>query len=97
MTVLSSPCAKSLETGAGTDVNGACPDLTENMKEQAQCLSDKITALGITYSGPSATIRSLEYQTHLREVWDKNVELKRIIDPKIKQACASLRAEIDRE
>lgn len=90
-------CAQSLEIGNGVDVMGACPGLTPEMQQQAQCLANKITSLGIQYPGPTATIRSTAYQAHLREIWDKDLALKKLTNPTLIQACATRRDEISRE
>ncbi len=89
------PCTQSLEAGNGVDSTGTCPELTPEMKQQAQCLADKITSLGISYPGPTATIRTSAYQAHLREIWEKLIELKKLKDPAVIQACASRKAEIE--
>lgn len=89
------PCTKSLEDGRGKDINGKCPKPTNEMQQQAQCLADKITSLGIPYPGPTSTIRTGAYQAHLREIWEKLRELKRLKDPAIIQACASRKAEVE--
>lgn len=90
------PCTQSLEAGRGVDVNGACAaGLTPEMQQEAQCLANKITSLGIPYPGPTSSIRSSAYQTHLREIWEKSGELKKLKDPAVIQACASRKAEIE--
>lgn len=90
------PCTQSLEAGRGVDVNGACvAGLTPEMQQQAQCLADKITSLGVPYSGPTSTIRTGAYQAHLREIWEKLIELENLEDPAVKQACTSRKAEIE--
>ncbi|WP_461577222.1 M15 family metallopeptidase domain-containing protein [Sulfuricaulis sp.] len=65
------------------------------MQQQAQCLADKITSVGISYPGPTATVRTSAYQAHLREIWEKLIELEKEKDPTIRQACASRKAEIE--
>lgn len=97
LTPITDSCAQSLEAGHGVDVRGVCQGLTPDMQQQAQCLANKITSLGISYPGPTATIRSTAYQAHLREVWDKNVALKKLPDPNAIAACATLRTEITNE
>lgn len=65
--------------------------LTPAMQQQLQCLADKITALGIPHSGPTATVRTSAYQAHLREIWEKSIALEKETAP----ACASRKAEIE--
>lgn len=70
-------CTISLEAGGGKDVNNACSSkLTDEMKKQAQCLADKIHKLGISYTEPSATIRTEAYQQHLLDVWNWMQDIK---------------------
>ena len=99
-------CSTSLEKGGGVDVNQKCGTLREpDMVAAANCIADKIKALStprINYSGPSATIRTAEYQNHLREIWDKSVSLDTIMNsvvytPEIKQACIQRKADVDSE
>lgn len=90
------PCTQSLEAGLGVDVNGACAaGLTPEMQQEAQCLDNKITSLGIPYPGPTATIRTPAYQAHLREIWEKLRELNNLKDPAVIQACAGRKTEIE--
>lgn len=92
---LNDNCALSLEAGNGVDGAGACPGLTPEMNQQKQCLANKITSLGISYPGPTSTTRTGPYQAHLREIWEKLRELKKLEDPAVIQACASRKAEIE--
>lgn len=86
------PCTQSLEAGRGKDKNGACAvGLTPEMQQEAQCLANKITSLGISYPGPTATLRTPAYQAHLREIWEKWEALKEERNP----VCASRKAEIE--
>ncbi len=92
-------CAQSLDKGKGEDVNKACPDLTPEMKKQANCLADKIgkLALPVPYTGPSATIRNTAYQKHLLDVWNKSIEIEGSeLSVAEKQACATLIADVER-
>ncbi len=92
-------CTASLEKGLGVDVDGACPKLSDNMKAQMQCFADKITATNVTaspqipYAGPTATYRTTAYQAHLREIWDKMIDLDLPANKK-NEACKTRRAEI---
>jgi len=64
-------CAQSLHAGSGVDVRAACPQISDTLKSQLQCFANKIIATNVTakpsisYSGPTATIRNVNYQTHL--------------------------------
>lgn len=92
-------CTASLENGLGVDVDGTCPKLSDNMKAQMQCFADKITATNVTaspqipYAGPTATYRTTAYQAHLREIWDKMIQLD-LPANKNNAACKTRRAEI---
>ena len=94
-------CSKSLEAGRGKDVNNACSSkLLPEMQRQAQCLADKIHALGLStpYTGPSATVRTAAYQKHLLEVWEKLEEIKKKVrTDEQKQACATVIANANNE
>lgn len=70
--------------------------LTEGMKAADQCLREKVEALGINYVR-TGTIRTLAYQRHLREVWDKMEQLAALTEPDQIQACAALRAQVAAE
>ena len=87
----SDACSNSLEKGAGVDVDNACEaGLTPDMKKGASCLADKIHALAIPYTGPSATIRTEAYQNHLLAVWNKSEEIEKKVTDADAQACASV-------
>lgn len=86
-------CTNSLEAGGGKDVNKACPAMTTEMQNQAQCLADKIHRLGIPYTEPSATIRTEAYQQHLLKVWKKLQEIGKLKDSD-KAACTKIIADV---
>lgn len=96
-------CSTSLEEGKGVDVNNKCDELSDDMKKAAACNKKKIEALStpsITYNGPSATIRTEEYQNHLLEIWSKSVQLDTIMNSIVyttetKQACVQRKVDID--
>ena len=98
-------CSKSLELGHGVDVNGACGTLREpDMVAAASCIADKIhKALGYNvYTVPSSKIRTVAYQDHLLEIWNKSGQLKVIMNsvvytPETKQACAPTYADVSNE
>jgi hypothetical protein len=90
------PCAQSLEAGSGVDGTGACGTLTPEMQQQEQCLADKIRALGIPYTRPTSTVRTVAYQDHLAKIWEKWEELKNLPEEQV-QACAKRKKEIEDE
>ena len=84
------------------DVNNACGTLTSDMAKAASCIADKIHALNIPYTQPSATIRTTAYQNHLLEIWTKSQQLDTIMNsvvylPEVKQACAPRNVEVNNE
>ena len=91
-------CTASLEKGAGKDVDHKCPDLTPDMQAGAICLANKIHALAIPYTEPSATVRTVAYQNHLLAVWNKSEEIEnKVWLPGEEQACAAVIANVDNE
>ncbi len=93
-------CAQSLEAGRGSDINHACPSLIPEMQKQADCLAAKIRQLALSspYTGPSATIRNAAYQKHLREVWDKSIEIEeKDMTDEQELACATIIADVDNQ
>lgn len=93
-------CSNSLEKGRGVDIDNACAaGLTPDMKDGAQCVADKIHALAIPYTGPSATVRTTAYQNHLLAVWNKSEEIKNKDDwlPGEKQACVAVITDVNNE
>lgn len=92
-------CSVALETGRGLPVPAtACPtpSVMTDPKGEA-CLRDKLAVLGIPYAGPTATIRTVAYQDHLRDVWNRNEDHKKITDPAERNACAAKRAIVENE
>jgi hypothetical protein len=94
-------CSSSLEKGRGTDVDNACQGLlTAGMQDGASCLAEKIHKLGISYAGPSATVRTTAYQNHLLNVWNKSEEIKKKIASMTNaemQACAAIISDVENE
>ena len=91
-------CSNSLEKGRGVDIDNACAaGLTPDMKDGAQCVADKIHALAIPYTGPSATVRTTAYQDHLLAVWNKSEEIAKKVTDADEQACAAVIADVDKE
>jgi hypothetical protein len=92
-------CSASLEAGRGKDVNNACPASSVMSDPKGEpCLAQKLGVLGIPYAGPTSTIRTAAYQTHLKEVWDKYWEHQWLItDPVRYQACTARRTIVEAE
>ena len=87
-------CSASLEAGSGKDVYGACPCAEVIADpEGASCLTTKLALAGIPYPGPTATIRSPGYQSHLADVYGKFWRHQWLItDPVKYEACTAKRA-----
>ncbi|NOU00252.1 MAG: hypothetical protein HOO95_01560, partial [Gallionella sp.] len=64
-----------------------------------QCLADKINATPVPGYKVTSTVRTVAYQRHLRNVWDKFVELKSKVasDPSIQQSCQMLITKVEGE
>ena len=95
-------CTASLEKGNGADIDKACRPLdtrwTEPSGGQLQCLADKIHMLGLAYTKPTATIRTVAYQQHLVDVWNKSIEIEnKDMTPEQEQTCTTVIANVDRE
>lgn len=90
-TKASDQCTDSLEHHTTT----GCPTLTAAMEKEKQCLSDKLSAKGITMN-VTATVRTMAYQRHFREVWDGMEDIDKV-DPSLTTACAARRAELAKE
>jgi hypothetical protein len=98
----SDACSKVLENINSTQAqkDAACGALTDKLKTGMACFRDKLS--GISPSIPlsiTSDIRSVAYQAHLREVWDKmEILVKKIAkDPALQTACATRRAEFAAE
>ena len=97
----SDACTKSLEEGKGKDVDGECEPLDPEIVKQEQCLAKKIRALGIAYTEPSATVRTVAYQQHFVNLWEWH-EVKIPLGQSIwtdaeKQECAPMVAKVEAE
>ncbi|MDD5058215.1 MAG: carboxypeptidase-like regulatory domain-containing protein [Sideroxydans sp.] len=98
----SETCAEVLENLSSTQAQkeAACGALTPELIAGKACFEAKLAAL--TPAIPVVTtsnIRSLAYQAHLRQIWDR---MERVVDwmakhPTIQTACAARRAEIAAE
>lgn len=96
----SDACTKSLEKGAGKDVDKECGDLDPEMVKQENCLAKKIRDLGIGYTEPSATIRTVAYQQHFVDLWKwhKRIENEQAAWSDVeKQECAPMVAKVEAE
>ncbi|MFN4290136.1 MAG: hypothetical protein ACK4E7_04565 [Permianibacter sp.] len=69
--------------------------LSDNMKAAEQCLSAKFAAKGACYRIES-TYRSLAYQKHLREIWDKWRAVQKL-NKKERLACSAIKSALDLE
>ncbi len=95
-------CAQVLESINSTQAqkDAACGALTPALKTGMSCLRDKLTAM--TPAIPmrvTSDIRSIAYQAHLRQVWDRMEDVVdwMVKNPTIQTACAARRAEIAAE
>jgi D-alanyl-D-alanine dipeptidase len=92
-------CAKSLDKGRGKDVDGKCLPLNPALPGQIQCFADKIAATNITarptipYTGPTAQYRNDAYQAHLKDIWDRMIELNKD-ENRNNQACLPRREKV---
>ena len=100
-------CATVLENISSIQAqkDAACGALTEALKTGMACLRDKLSRTNDldTYTPIplkiTSDIRSVAYQAHLRQVWDR---MEEVVDwmarnPTIQTACAARRAEIAAE
>ncbi len=95
-------CATVLENLGSTQAqkDAACGTLTPALVAGRNCLSTKLSQLSPTIPlAVTSDIRSVAYQAHLRQVWDR---MEDVVDwmaknPTIQTACAARRAEIAAE
>jgi hypothetical protein len=100
-------CATTLERYNSTQAekDAACGTLTTDMRTAVGCFRDKLANVNNPATGQpiplviTADIRNVEYQRHLREIWDKMEDVVRITrnNPALQTACASRRAELAAE
>jgi hypothetical protein len=95
-------CAGVLENINSTQAqkDAACGKLSQALKDGKACLEGKLA--GMSPAIPlkvTSDIRSVAYQAHLREIWDKMELLVPLMeeDPTMQTACAARRAEIAAE
>jgi hypothetical protein len=85
--------------------DAACGTLTPTMQTAVACFQNKLTGVNNPTTGQpipliiTAGIRNVEYQRHLREIWDK---MERIVretrnNPTLQASCATRRAELAAE
>lgn len=97
-------CTQALENLSSTQAqkDAACGTLTATLRAGKDCLKNKLSAAtdlsGIPFVNTGG-IRSLAYQAHFREIWDKMEEVVDEMerDPTMQTACAARRAEIAAE
>lgn len=100
-------CAQTLEAYNSTQAQrtAACGTLTPPMQTAVGCFQNKLATVNNPATGQpiplvvTADIRNIEYQRHLREVWDK---MERLVDltegnQALANACATRRAELAAE
>lgn len=92
------PCSAALESQSSARIKASCPPLTPAMQNELDCLGEKLRLKGIAMN-VTATVRTLAYQRHFREVWESMEKLieKTIDDAALKAACAATRAELAAE
>ena len=95
-------CATALENLSSTQAqkDAACRALTPALVAGRNCLSTKLSQLSPAIPlAVSSDIRSVAYQAHLRQVWDRMEDVVRWMarNPTIQTACAARRAEIAAE
>ena len=77
--------------------------LSDATKTAEQCLAGRINTVidppSISGYKVTSTVRTLAYQKHLREVWDKFLDLQKRVkkDPTIQQTCQTLIAKVEGE
>ena len=95
-------CSAALENRNSTQAqkNDACGTLTAAMQTGQTCLENKLAAMtpaAIPFVR-TGDIRSVAYQAHFRDIWDKMERLVELeADPAKHTACAARRAEIAAE
>lgn len=95
-------CAAVLENTGATQAQkvAACGALTDNLKEGMACLRGKLADMSPALTLKiTSDIRSIAYQAHLRQVWNR---MEDVVDwmaknPSIQTACTARRTEIAAE
>ncbi|MDQ6799703.1 MAG: D-alanyl-D-alanine carboxypeptidase family protein [Acidobacteriota bacterium] len=85
---ITDPLSLQFEAGNTVDTN----DLNTSMQTALTCLQQQAQGLGGGIKVTSA-FRPIPYQTHIREVWDKEELLKNNREP----GCAKLKDDVDKE
>jgi hypothetical protein len=96
-------CSQALENLSSTQAQkyAACGSLTPAMQTGKACLESKLAAMtpaAIPFV-MTGNIRSVAYQAHFRDIWDKMEKLAPLMrrNPAMQTACAARRAEIAAE
>lgn len=92
LTPLTDQAAINMENGNRIDRTG----LTPAMVAALACFETSVQHAGGTFDLNSA-YRPPQYQNHLREIWDKRRELRRVRGAQRRQACAALRQQVEAE
>ena len=87
-------CSQALENRNSTQAqkNAACGTLTTAMQTGQTCLAGKLAAMSpVIPFVRTADIRSVAYQAHLREIWDKMQDVVATMnkEPAMRTACAA--------
>jgi hypothetical protein len=98
-TAASDVCTAALEANNAASIAANCPSLTSTMQNELDCLKEKMQTEGVVMQPPTATIRSLAYQRHFRDVWDGLIDLIEQTEgnPVLQPACATRRAALAAE
>jgi len=93
-------CTTSLEDNNGLPGStSGCPDapvMTRPLGEP--CFREKVSTIGVTYNGPTSTIRTTTYNQHLINVWDYYWKHQWLItDPVQYEACTAKRTAVTAE
>jgi hypothetical protein len=94
-------CTAQLEANRGLPVPGstACPAAPVMDRPGGEpCWRRKVNESGALYAAPTSTIRTVAYNTHLKQVWDFYKEHQKLRNnPTQWQACAARRAVVETE
>ncbi|NOU01657.1 MAG: hypothetical protein HOO95_08820, partial [Gallionella sp.] len=94
-------CTAALEADqpqAYRDQPSVCGAITSAMQQEKACLTEKMASYNITMQS-TAEVRSIAYQAHFRDIWDKMEDLVKRTehDTAMQVACANRRAELAAE
>lgn len=87
------PLTQRLEATLGADLA-----LLPGASAGLACLTAKASAIGVAIGNPSSGTRTVAYQAHLFEIWDKlrQIDVLKVNDPTQYQACLPRRAIIEK-